>query len=176
MIPVGTSTSDISDAHPDLHICETQFTQYGARRSFGGPIRTLKCLGDTALLMQVLSEPGGGAVLVVDGEASFRNALLGSRHAGMAAANGWAGIIVYGAVRDVEDLAGIDLGAKALGATPRRSGKTALGAIDVTVSFGTAEFLPGGYLWSDADGIVVAPPGWESDSLEPVPQQPGYEH
>lgn len=176
MIPVGTPTSDISDAHPDLQICETQFTHYGARRRFGGPIRTLKCLGDTALLMDLLSEPGGGAVLVVDGEASFRNALLGSRHAAMAASNGWAGVVVYGAVRDVDEMAGIDLGVMGLGATPRRSGKTALGAVGVTVRFGGAEFIPHGYLWSDADGVVVAPAGWESDSLEPVAQRRGYNH
>lgn len=176
MIPIGTPTSDISDAHPELLICETQFSQYGARRVFGGPIRTLKCLGDTALLMKVLGEQGEGAVLVVDGEASLRNALLGSRHAGMAVDNGWAGIVTYGAVRDVEELAGIDLGVKAIGVTPRRSGKTALGAVDVPVHFGTAEFAPGGFLWSDSDGIVVAPRGWKSDELRPAVQQIGYDH
>lgn len=176
MIPSGTPTSDISDAHPDLQICETQFRQYGGRREFSGPIRTLKCLDDTALLMQVLSEPGAGAVLVVDGEASMRCALLGDRHAGMAARNGWSGIVVLGAVRDAEGLASLDLGVKALGSTPRRSGKTALGSIDAPVRFGTAEFIPGGHLWSDSDGIVVAPPGWESDSLEPVPQAAAYAH
>lgn len=176
MIPVGTPTTDISDAHPSLHICETQFIQYGGRRAFGGRIRTLKCLDDTALLMQVLDQPGGGAVLVVDGEASLRCALLGDRHAGMAASNGWSGVVVFGAVRDAVGLGSLDLGVKALGATPRRSGKTELGAIDVPVRFGTAVFEPGGYLWSDDDGIVVAPAGWESDSLEPVPQQRGYQH
>lgn len=176
MIPVGTPTTDISDAHPGLHICETQFHEYGGRAPFGGRIRTVKCLEDTVLMMKVLASPGDGAVLVVDGEASLRSALLGDRHAGLAVSNGWAGLVINGAVRDIAGLRELDLGVKALGVTPRRSGKTGLGGVDVPVRFGTAEFLPGGFLWSDENGIVVAPPEWESDSLEPVPQQVGYEH
>lgn len=176
MIPVGTPTTDISDAHPQLDICETQFHQYGGRLTFGGRIRTLKCVDDTALLMQVLSGPGDGSVLVIDGEASLRSALLGDRHAGMAVENGWAGLVIYGAVRDASGIGQLELGVKAVGVTPRRSGKTALGAVDVPVRFGAAEFLPGGFLWSDENGIVVAPPQWESDSLEPVPQQRSYQH
>jgi regulator of ribonuclease activity A len=176
MIPIGTPTTDISDAHPDLDICETQFHQYGGRTTFGGPIRTLKCLDDTALLMRVLAEPGHGAVLVVDGEASLRSALLGDRHAGLAAAGGWAGLIINGAVRDVTGIGELDLGVKALGVTPRRSGKTAFGAVDIPVRFGTARFVPGGFVWSDENGIVVAPPEWESDSLEPAPQPAAYQH
>lgn len=176
MIPVGTPTTDISDAHPDLQTCQTQFHEYGGRAAFGGRIRTVKCLEDTALMMKVLATPGEGAVLVVDGEASLRTALLGDRHGGLAASNGWAGLVINGAVRDIAGLRDLDLGVKALGVTPRRSGKTELGAVDIPVRFGTAEFLPGGFLWSDENGIVVAPPGWESDSLEPAPQRIGYEH
>lgn len=176
MIPVGTPTTDVSDAHPQLQICGLQFTQYGGRSRFGGRIRTLKCLEDTALMMQVLDGPGDGAVLVVDGEASLGTALLGDRHGGMAVANGWAGLVINGAVRDTAGLCDLDLGVKALGVTPRRSGKTELGAIDIPVRFGGAEFVPGGFLWSDEDGIVVAPPGWESDSLEPAAVAPRYQH
>lgn len=176
MIAVGTSTTDISDAHPELEVCQTRLAQFGGRRMFGGRIRTLRCLDDTALLIKVLAEPVGGDVLVVDGEGSLRCALLGDRHGGMAAQNGWSGIVINGAVRDVAGLAELDLGVRAIGPTPRRSGKTALGSIDTPVSFGTARFQPGGYLWNDDDGIVVAPPGWESDSLEPAPQDPSYQH
>jgi regulator of ribonuclease activity A len=176
MIPVGTPTTDISDAHPALQVCETQFLQYGGRAAFGGRIRTLKCLDDTALLMNVVAEPGDGSVLVVDGEGSLRCALLGDRHAGIAAANGWAGVVVFGAVRDASGIGELDLGVKALGVVARRSGKTGVGAVDVPVRFGTAEFVPGGFLWSDENGIVVSPPGWESDSLAPAPQPQGYAH
>jgi regulator of ribonuclease activity A len=176
MIPFDSPASDVSDAHPELLICETPLRQYGGKPVFGGPIRTLKCLDDTALLMRVLGEPGQGAVLVVDGEGSLRCALLGDRHAGMAARNGWNGVVVYGAVRDTVGLAQLELGVKAVGSTPRRSGKSGLGAVDVPVRFGGAVFEPGGHLWSDADGIVVAPAGWESDSLEPIRQTPGFAH
>jgi regulator of ribonuclease activity A len=176
MLPVGTPTSDISDAHPSLQICETPLTDYGGRTRFGGRIRTLRCRDDTALLMKVLSEPGEGCVLVVDGDASRRCALLGDRHGGMAVTNGWSGLIINGAVRDVEGLARLNLGVRALGPTPRRSGKSGLGEVDEPVEFGSAEFRPGGFLWCDVDGIVVAPPDWESDVLEPVPQEGAFRH
>lgn len=174
MLPVSTPTTDLSDAHPELQICETQFRQFGGRRVFGGRIRTLKCREDTALIMQLLSTPGNGDILVIDGEGSLRCSLLGDRNAALAVEHGWSGLVINGAVRDAEGLRSLDLGVKALGPTPRRGGKTGLGEIDVPVRFGTAEFLPGGFLWSDADGIVVAPPGWDSNSLDPAPQVIGY--
>lgn len=176
MLPIDTPTTDISDAHPELQVCETRLQPYGGRSRFGGRIRTLQCHDDTALLMQVVAEPGDGAVLVIDGQGSLRCALLGDRHAGMAASNGWSGVIVHGAVRDTAGLAELDIGIKAVGPTPRRSGKTGEGRVDAPLRFGSAEFMPGGFLWSDQDGIVVAPPGWDSDSLEPRPQSAGYAH
>jgi regulator of ribonuclease activity A len=174
MLPATTPTTDVSDAHPELQVCETQLRQFGGEPVFGGRIRTLKCLGDTALVAQLLATPGNGDVLVIDGEGSLSRSLLGDRNAALAVDHGWSGLVINGAVRDADGLRTLPLGVKALGSTPRRGGKTGLGAIDVPVRFGSAEFLPGGFLWSDADGIVVAPPGWDSDSLTPVEQATGY--
>jgi regulator of ribonuclease activity A len=94
--------------------CDLQLRQYGGRAEFEGPIRTLRCHEDIALLRQLVAEPGGGAVLVVDGGASLHCALVGDRLAGRAARNGWVGLVIDGAVRDTRALtADIDLGAKA---------------------------------------------------------------
>ncbi|MGE0220625.1 ribonuclease E activity regulator RraA [Mycolicibacterium sp.] len=162
--PTAAATSDLLDAHPELGCCQVQFRQFGGRREFSGPIRTLKCVDDTALLRDVLGGPGDGAVLVVDGEASPRCALIGDRHAAMAAANGWSGVVIYGMARDAAALAAVDLGVKALGTVPRRSGKTGRGYLDIPLTFGAVQFHPGGVLWSDDDGIVVAPAGWSAPS------------
>jgi regulator of ribonuclease activity A len=164
MTRLQISTTDLLDAHPELACCHVQFRQFGGRSDFTGPIRTLKCVDDTKLLMDTLGQPGEGAVLVVDGEASPRCALIGDRHASMAASNGWAGVVIYGMARDAVALGGLDLGVKALGTVPRRSGKTGRGYVDVEVTFGGVVFSPGGTLWSDDDGIVVAPVGWSSPS------------
>jgi regulator of ribonuclease activity A len=149
-------TADHMDERGDaVDSCDLQLRQFGGRTEFEGPIRTLRCHEDIALLRQILAEPGGGAVLVVDGRSSLRCALLGDRLAGSGARNGWAGVIIAGAVRDSRALADIDLGVKALGSNPRRGAALGTGEVDVPVTFGGATFVPGQYLWSDDDGIVV---------------------
>jgi regulator of ribonuclease activity A len=149
-------TADLVDEHGEaLESCDLQLRQFGGRSRFHGPVRTVACFQDNALVRQVLSEPGEGAVLVVDGGGSLHTALVGDLVAGLAQANGWAGLVVNGAVRDVAALAGLDIGIKALGSNPRKSAKTGAGQVDVPVSFGGATFRPGHHLYSDEDGVVV---------------------
>ena len=152
------ATADLVDQHGDaVHSCDLQFRSYGGRSRFSGPVRTVACREDNALVKSVLSEPGKGAVLVVDGEGSLHTALVGDLIAGSAVANGWAGVLVHGAVRDTTAIGALDLGLKALGSNPRKSSKAGAGAVDVPVSFGGVTFTPGAYLYSDEDGVLVTP-------------------
>lgn len=151
----------VDDIGPEVRSCDVQFRQFGGRAEFAGPISTVRCHQDNALLKSVLSEPGDGRVLVIDGGGSLHTALVGDLIAGLACSNGWAGLIVHGAVRDSTALRDIELGIKALGTNPRKSSKTGAGTRDVTVQFGGVEFVPGNIAYSDDDGIVVvaADPG-----------------
>ncbi|GAB3381465.1 ribonuclease E activity regulator RraA [Micromonospora halotolerans] len=126
-------------------------------RAFGGPAVTVRCFEDNALLKSIVSEPGEGRVLVVDGGGSLHTALMGDLIAGTAAENGWAGVVINGAVRDVVALAALPIGIKALGTNPRKSAKTGAGERDVPVSFGDCVFPPGAEVHSDDDGVVVLP-------------------
>ena len=149
-------TADLADEQGDAaRSCETQFRSFGRRRTFEGRISTVRCFEDNAVLRSVLEQPGGERVLVVDGGGSLRVALLGDHIAGLAAAAGWDGIVINGAVRDVAALGSLDIGVKALGSNPRRSSKTGAGKADVPLSFGGVSFAPGEYLVADDDGIVV---------------------
>jgi regulator of ribonuclease activity A len=139
-----------------IRSCETAFLQFGGRTNFSGAIRTIRTFEDNAIVKRVLGEPGHGNVLVIDGGASLRTALVGDVIAGLAVANGWAGLIVNGAVRDVAALRALPLGIKALGSNPWTSGKTGSGSIDALVSFGNVTFVPGAWLYSDEDGVIVA--------------------
>ncbi|MFZ0906996.1 MAG: ribonuclease E activity regulator RraA [Mycobacterium sp.] len=145
----------VDDIGPAVRSCDVQFRQFGGRTQFAGPITTVRCLQDNALLKSVLSTPGEGGVLVIDGEGSLHTALVGDVIAELARSNGWAGLVVHGAVRDAAVLRDLDLGIKALGTNPRKSGKTGAGERDVTVSFGGVTFVPGDIAYSDDDGIVV---------------------
>jgi regulator of ribonuclease activity A len=138
-------------------VCETQLRGFGGVRAFSGPIATVRCFEDNVLVKQRVGEPGEGRVLVVDGGGSFRCALVGDNVAGTALTNGWAGLVLNACVRDVDALAELAIGIKALGTNPRPSGKTGEGEVDVVVSFGGADFTPGAMLYSDEDGILVLP-------------------
>src|SRR6202453_2145903 len=118
-------TADLVDSiGPDVRSCDLQFRQFGGHSEFAGPITTVRCFQDNALLKSVLSQPSAGGVLVIDGAGSLHTALVGDLIAELARSNGWAGLIVNGAVRDAAALRGIDIGIKALGTNPRKSTKS----------------------------------------------------
>ncbi|GHB12318.1 MULTISPECIES: ribonuclease E activity regulator RraA [Streptomyces] len=160
MQSIPVPTADLADQYEHrLRVCGVQFTTYGGVRSFAGPVRTVSCREDNALLHELLRTPGDGAVVVVDGGGSLDTTLFGDRMATRARDNGWAGVIVYGAVRDSVALGGTRLGVQALGTNPRRAGKTGRGAVDVPVSFGGITFAVGDVLHADEDGVVLLPAG-----------------
>ena len=151
-VPTADLVDEIGES---VRSCDTQFRNLGGRTEFFGPIATVRCVQDNALLKSVLGEPGEGRVLVIDGGGSVHTALVGDLIAELGRSNGWAGIVVNGAIRDSAIVAGMDFGCKALGTNPRKATKTGAGERDVTVSFGGVDFVPGDTLYADSDGIVV---------------------
>ena len=149
-------TADLVDEiGADVRSCDLQFRQFGGRSEFAGPIATVRCFQDNALVKSVLSEPGDGRVLVIDGDGSLHTALVGDVIAELGRSNGWSGLIANGAVRDAATLRTLDIGIKALGTNPRKSTKTGAGERDVVITLGGVEFRPGDVAFSDDDGIVV---------------------
>ncbi|TAM11367.1 MAG: RraA family protein [Nevskiaceae bacterium] len=151
------ATTDLCDAHPEVQVCEPLFADYGGTLAFHGPIVTLKLFEDNAQVRKTLETAGQGRVLVVDGGGSLRCALVGGNLGALAEKNGWAGVVVNGAIRDSEELVAQDIGVKALGTCPRKSEKGLHTAhIDRAVRFAGVEFTPGAWLYADADGMIVA--------------------
>lgn len=149
----------VDDIGPEVRSCDVQFRQFGGRAEFVGLVSTVRCFQDNALLKSVLSQPGDGGVLVIDGDGSLHTALVGDLIAELARSSGWAGLIVNGAVRDSAALRGIDIGIKALGTNPRKSSKTGAGERDVEITLGGVTFVPGEVAYSDDDGVVVVAAG-----------------
>ena len=150
------ATADLYDElEESIQSLPLQLRSFGQRTAFDGPIRTVRCLEDNALLKSVLATPGEGAVLVVDGGGSLHRALMGDMIAASAVANGWAGVVINGAIRDSVAIDGLELGVKALGTNPRKSTKLGTGEIDVVLEFSGVTFRVGAHLYSDEDGILV---------------------
>ncbi|MDQ7877216.1 ribonuclease E activity regulator RraA [Microbacterium sp. QXD-8] len=151
-----TSTADLYDERGDeLDSLSLQLHDFGGRVAFEGPVRTVRCHRDNALVKDLLATPGDGAVLVVDGGGSLESALVGDLIAASAVSNGWAGLIVFGAIRDRVAIGELPIGVKALGSNPRKSVKAGLGEVDVPVTIAGVAFVPGRHVWADADGILV---------------------
>ncbi|QBE48509.1 ribonuclease E activity regulator RraA [Leucobacter triazinivorans] len=152
------STADLYDERGErLRSVSLQFQNIGGMSGFSGPVRTVRCFQDNALLKELLSGPGDGAVLVIDGGGSLETALVGDVIASLAVDNGWAGLIVHGAIRDRVALGTLPFGVKALGSNPAKSTKTGAGEVDVDVEIGGVVFRPGAAVWCDDDGILVEP-------------------
>ncbi|MHA3683795.1 ribonuclease E activity regulator RraA [Leucobacter sp. HY1910] len=153
------STADLYDERgAQLQSLALQMQDIGGIVGFTGAVRTVRCFQDNLLVRETLQSPGEGCVLVIDGAGSLSTALVGDVIASAAADNGWAGIIVNGAIRDRMSLGTLPIGVKALGSNPARSSKTGAGEVDVTVEFGGVRFEPGAQVWCDEDGVLVAKP------------------
>lgn len=154
---MSLKTADLSDAQEDkVAIAEPVFADFGGEIMFHGQIKTLKIFEDNSLVRKCVSEPGEGKVLVVDGGGSMRCALLGGNLAALAAQNKWAGIVIFGCIRDSEEIGAEFLGVKALGTHPRKTPKNGVGEEDVRVHFADVTFEPGHYLYADEDGMLVS--------------------
>lgn len=153
-------TCDLYDDHLDaIGVLPAGLHHYGARTAFHGPAVTVLCFEDNSRIRALCQGAGEGRVMVVDAGASLRCAVLGDMLAGAAAGNGWAGIVIWGAVRDRAAMARLDLGVMALGHTPRKSVRRGEGTVGIPISPGGVAVGPGDYVVADDDGVLVFPAG-----------------
>ena len=154
-------TCDLLDDHEDKNIQVVMpfidgkfFKHYGAVSRFYGEVVTVKCFEDNSRVKELLATDGTGKVLVVDGGGSMRCALMGDMIAASAAKNHWNGVVIYGCVRDVDELEQINIGIQALGSNPQKSIRKDVGEINLAVHFGGVTFNSGDYIYVDRNGIL----------------------
>ena len=150
-------TADLCDLYSEnLIIMHQQFKSYGKEQSFYGKISTIKCLNDNSKVREAVNTDGSNKVLIVDGEASMKCALLGDMLAEAAFKNNWSGIIVNGCIRDSDVIANIGIGVFALTTKPVKSVKKGAGETEINVRFMGITFQPGEYIYADKDGIIIS--------------------
>ncbi|XP_076920644.1 putative 4-hydroxy-4-methyl-2-oxoglutarate aldolase 3 [Bidens hawaiensis] len=156
------ATAELCDAHAshlangDLRALAPVFKTYGQCRVFSGPVVTLKVFEDNVFVRDHLETKGEGRVLVIDGGGSMRCALVGGNLGQLAQNNGWAGIVVNGCIRDVDEINGCDIGVRALASHPQKSNKRGVGEKYVPVHVGGTLIHDGEWLYADSDGILVS--------------------
>lgn len=149
-------TADLYDTYEErLQVCEPGLHHFGGHQSFHGRIATLKCFEDNSLVSTILGQSGAGQILVVDAGGSLRCAMLGDQLAQKAVDNGWAGVLMYGCIRDLVDISKMPIGVLALAPNPRKSIKKGVGEAGIPVRFSGVTFRPGEWLYADQDGVVI---------------------
>ncbi len=155
------ATCDLCDAHKSdlsgrFRVLPPVFRSFGAHQRFAGPVYTVKCYEDNTPVKAAVESAGEGRVLVVDGGASLRRALLGGNLGAAAARNGWAGVVVDGCVRDVAELAVCETGIRGLASVPLPTERRVTGLTQIAVQIQGVWVHPGDWLYADEDGMVVA--------------------
>lgn len=151
-------TSELCDFYSDqIDVVEPIFSSFGGKTNFYGKVTTIKCFESNGLIAEVLEEDGQGRVLLIDGGGAVRRALIDAELAQLATDNGWEGIIVNGAVRQLDILEGLDIGIQAIAPIPVGASNDTSGEVDTAVNFGGVSFLPEDYVYADLTGIVLSP-------------------
>ena len=150
------STPDISDKYSHSFAINIQFRSFGKKEYFCGQVKTAQCPEDNSKLKEILSQDGSGQVLLVDGNGSYKVALLGDMIAKQAIENSWEGVIINGCVRDVEILKDLPLGIFAIGSCPVRSKKENKGTLGQPVEIGSILVDEGFWLYADESGVLVS--------------------
>lgn len=160
-------TSELCDLYADqVDVVEPIFSSFGGVNAFYGKVTTIKCFENNGLIAEVLEENGKGRVLVVDGGGAVRRGLIDAELAQLAADNGWEGIIVYGAVRQIQQLENINLGIHALAPIPVSADESNIGESDIPVNFGGVTFFPEDYIYADLTGIILSQEPLDLENLD----------
>eukprot|EP00539_Tryblionella_compressa_P002821 CAMPEP_0178752748 /NCGR_PEP_ID=MMETSP0744-20121128/11234_1 /TAXON_ID=913974 /ORGANISM="Nitzschia punctata, Strain CCMP561" /LENGTH=175 /DNA_ID=CAMNT_0020406499 /DNA_START=697 /DNA_END=1224 /DNA_ORIENTATION=+ len=153
------TTPDICDDCEDtIRVIDPSlgFRNFGGKTHFGGTAVTVKCFEDNSKVKELAKTMNGtNKVMVVDGGGSRRRALLGDMVAADCVEQGWEGLVIYGSIRDVDEIAALDLGVQALGSHPQKTQKRNEGMVNIPVMFGGVTIQPGDYVICDNNGIVV---------------------
>ncbi|MGF6529190.1 ribonuclease E activity regulator RraA [Variovorax sp. PvP013] len=159
------TTADLCDrAGAAARVCPGPWRLYGGRRSVAGAIATVRTFKDAQPIRLRLAQPGEGRILVVDAGGSLDVAVLGDRMATLGLANGWAGVLVHGVVRDAEALRRLDFAVFALGTSPARATELFAEAQGRMLTIQNVMFTPGDFVAMDADGVVVVTTGMAQDT------------
>jgi regulator of ribonuclease activity A len=150
------STPDLSDLNPDAQVLPFQFRSFGLRSSLWGPVATVRCFEDNSRVKEAVAEPGEGRVLLIDGGGSLAKALTGDLVAKSAMDNGWAGMVIIGAARDVEVINTFDFCVMALGTTPMKTEKLGRGERGIRLTLEGVDVSDGDYLVGDENGVLVS--------------------
>lgn len=120
---------------------------------------------DNLMIHKAITLAGPGDILVIDAEGHSEAGLVGELIATSCKVRQLNGIIVDGAVRDIDELEQLGFPVFSSAVSPHGSSKKHPGSINVPVSCGDISVRPGDLIVGDTDGVVAIDPDHASDVI-----------
>jgi 4-hydroxy-4-methyl-2-oxoglutarate aldolase len=154
----GLPVANIGDARDRMGMLDSGIRAMWKGARVVGPARTVWTrAGDNRALYTALGKVRPGEVIVINGHGDCNRALTGELIAERARSRGCVGMVIDGAVRDIDALADIGFGVWARAISPAGPYKDGPGYVDVPVAVGGVVCNPGDLVVADDDGVVVIP-------------------
>lgn len=150
--------ANVSDSMNRLTAAGTRLRPMHRSGGMAGVALTVKSRpGDNLMLHKALDLAVPGDVIVCDAGGDSTNALMGELMLAYAVKRGVAGIVLNGAIRDLDAFIETNLPTFATGVTHRGPYKDGPGEINVPISIDGMVINPGDIIIGDSDGVLCVP-------------------
>jgi len=151
----GLASSNLADAMGRFNFMDPGIQQRTSL-SFAGPAVTVNCRpADNLMVHKALQVARPGEIVVVATSGNTTSAVFGELMCHTAVAQRLGGIVVDGAIRDVDAIARLELPAFSRSVSPGGCDKDGPGEVNFPIACGNAVVTPGDIIVGDVDGVVV---------------------
>jgi regulator of RNase E activity RraA len=153
----GLASSNLADAMGRFNFMDAGIRSRSAL-SLCGLAVTVNCRpADNLMVHKALQVAEAGDIVVVSTCGNTASAVFGELMCHTAVASRLGGIVVDGAIRDVEGITRLGLAAFSRSVCPGSCDKDGPGEINVPISCGGTVVMPGDIVVGDGDGVAVVP-------------------
>jgi regulator of RNase E activity RraA len=164
----GRAAANVGDAMGRFHFMDPGIVSRTGFAVCGVAVTVSARPGDNLMVHKAMEVASSGDVVVVSTNGNTTSAVFGELMGTTAVRAGVGGIVVDGAIRDVEGLRALGLPAYSRTVTPGGCDKDGPGEINVPIACGGAVVMPGDLVIGDEDGVVVVPREDAAEILERV--------
>jgi regulator of RNase E activity RraA len=164
----GLAASNLADAMGRFHFMDPGIQIRTGLSLCGVAVTVLARPADNLMVHKAMEVARPGDVIVVCTCGNTGSAVFCELMGNSAVAAGLGGLVVDGAIRDVEALAALGLPAFSRSVCAGGCDKDGPGEINVPVSCGNTVVMPGDIVVADADGVAVVPREEAGEVLELV--------
>ncbi|HSR44561.1 MAG TPA: hypothetical protein VLT15_04930 [Acidimicrobiia bacterium] len=165
---IGIATANLSDVVGRMGAMDGGIRRLSGKR-LAGPAHTVTTgIGDSSTIHRALVEARPGSVLVVDAQGGTARAVWGAVMTVAAIERGLVGVVIDGAVRDIDEISSLEFPVFARATCPAGPHKGFRGAHGVPIQCGGVVVNPGDMVVGDADGVTVVPVQDTAEALSAV--------